>query len=155
MDAFKLHLLLNHYPMIGTIAGLIVLLLGLWRKSIKLKRISLWVFFAAALVSVAVIASGEIAGRGDGILAGSTGELVRQHQESARLTFVLIGSNGIAAVFGLIMLYRGSFLAAWFILAVLILSLTASVLVTRTTLQGRNIKYGAASIADQDFTNSK
>lgn len=155
MDAFKLHLLLNHYPMIGTIVGLILLLLGYWRKSIKLKRVSLWIFFIAALVSVAVITSGEIAGRGDGILSGPTGELVRQHQEAARFTFIVIGSNGLAAIFGLIMMSRPSYLGAWFVNAVLILSLAASVLVTRTTLQGRNIKYGAAEIAGQDFANSK
>ncbi|MBK8467531.1 MAG: hypothetical protein IPL32_17080 [Chloracidobacterium sp.] len=155
MDALQFHQLINHYPMIVTIIGMLLLILGYWRRNDKIKRKSLWIFFVIALVSVAVFGSGEAAGRDSGILVGSTGDLVRQHQEAARVTFLFIEGMGLTAVFGLIMLYRKSESARWFILLALVLSVAGSVVVTRTTLMGRHIKSGGSAVTNGNTSNSK
>lgn len=153
MDALQLHLLINHYPMILTIIGTILLLIGYWRNSDSAKRFSLWIFFIVALICVAVFGSGEVAGHNGGTLVSSTGVLLRQHQEAARLAFLLVGCTGISAAFGLIMMYRKSGLARWVMLAVLVLSLVSSVIVTRTTLMGRQIKSAATVDANNANTD--
>lgn len=152
MDASQFHTLINHFPMIVTIIGVIMLIIGYWKKSDKLKRISLWVFFVIALISVAVFGSGEVAGNTSGSLNEPSGDLIRVHQQAARLTFLLIGATGLTAVFALIMIYRRSPIARWLVLLVLALSLAGSVLVTRTTLKGRQIKYSNSAVTN---TNSK
>ncbi|HMS44089.1 MAG TPA: hypothetical protein PKE69_27935 [Pyrinomonadaceae bacterium] len=140
MDAYKLHLLLNHYPMFGIIVGILLLLLGLWRKSEKVKRISLWIFLVSAVLTFPVYVSGEIAG--SGMTDGIFGDLIKQHKQSALIAFGLIEATGIAALIGLILLYRRSQQAKLMVLMVLVLSLASSVFITKTTLMGRNIKWG-------------
>jgi uncharacterized membrane protein len=140
MDAYKLHLLLNHYPMFGIIVGILLLLLGLWRKSDKVKRISLWIFLVSAVLTFPVYVSGEITG--SGMTEGIFGDLIKQHKNSALIAFGLIEATGIAALIGLILLYRRPQQAKWMVLMVLVLSLASSVIITRTTLMGRNIKWG-------------
>lgn len=143
MDAYQLHLTLNYYPMIGTVIGLILLVIGYLRRNDKLKRMSLWAFCVVALISMAVVASGEATGRDSMTLAGAAGDLVRNHQATARLTFVLMGANGITAAFGLLMLSRRSPKARWFVFGVLLIALATAVFVTKTTLEGRRIKSGS------------
>ncbi len=140
MDAYKLHLLLNHYPMFGIIIGILLLLLGLWRKSDKVKRISLWIFLVSAVLTFPVYVSGEI--NGSRMTDGIFGDLIKQHKNSALIAFGLIEVMGIAALIGLILLYRRPQQAKWMVLMVLVLSLASSVIITRTTLMGRNIKSG-------------
>ena len=155
MEASQFHLLINHYPMIVSFIGAILLLIGVWRKNDRVNRISLWLFFAEALLSVAVFWSGEVAGRNSGMLADPAGNLLRQHQEAARLTFLLIGSTGLTSVFGLIMLYRRSYLARLIVPLVLVLSIVGTAFVTYTTIKGRQIKFGNTSVINSTSTNSQ
>lgn len=148
MEASQFHTLINHYPMVLSMIGVILLVVGLWRKSDKLKRISLWMFFVIALISTAVFGSGEVAGKNSGLLAAPSGELIRNHQQAARLTFLLIGATGLTSVFGLILLHRKSPLARLVVPTVLVLSIAGSVIVTQTTLKGRKIKFGISAAAN-------
>lgn len=54
-----LHLLLNHVPVIGTLLGLLLLLVAFGRKSEELKKVTLGLFVLIALVTVPVYLTGE------------------------------------------------------------------------------------------------
>ena len=57
-DLAHVHLLLNHFPTIGTILGLGLLLLAFLRKNDHLKKVSLEVMFLIALATVPVYVPG-------------------------------------------------------------------------------------------------
>jgi len=52
MNLAHIHLLLNHFPTIGTIIGIGLFLVGLAAKSDDLKRASLVVFLGIALLTL-------------------------------------------------------------------------------------------------------
>ncbi len=145
MEASQIHILINHYPMILTGVGVIVMAIGLWRKSEKAMRAAYWIFVAVMLIGTAAFASGEIAGHQNDMLTGASGEAVRTHQQASRTAFLAIGCAGLASVFGLVTSYRRSPIAKWFAVTALFISIAGSVLVTRTTLLGRQINYAGVS----------
>lgn len=147
MEASQFHTLINHYPMIFTGIGMIVMAIGLWRKNDRAMRVAYWIFVAVMLIGTAAFASGEIAGHQNDMLTGASGEAVRSHQQASRTAFLVIGCAGLASVFGLVTSYRRSPIAKWFAVTALLISIAGSVLVTRTTLLGRQIKYAGVSVA--------
>ncbi len=151
MDANKLHLLLNYYPMVGTFLGICLICIGLWRKSVKMQRFCLWYFLAIALLTLPVYVSGEITGKE--MVEGIFGSLIKEHKASGLITFLVIEVTGIAALIGLFLLYRRSQIAKWSVVLVLVLSLISAFLVTRTTLLGRGIKFGLTGGESKPQTN--
>ena len=59
MDLAHVHLLLNHFPVIGTIIAFGLFVLGIAGNSEDLKRASLAVFLGISLLSIAVYVSGN------------------------------------------------------------------------------------------------
>jgi uncharacterized membrane protein len=153
MDALQVHTLLNHYPMIGSIIGMILLIIGLWRKNEKAKRVSLWIFCLVALLILPIYATGEIAGANNGMTIGTAADLIKQHRATALIAFALIEATGIAAFFGLILLSRSPSRARWTVILVLVLSIASTLIVTRTTLMGRQIKFGPAGNDNKAITS--
>ena len=150
MEASQFHILINHYPMILTFVGMILIALGIWRKHDKSTRAAYWIFAAVMLIGTASFATGEIAGHQNRMLTGPAGDAVRAHQQASRLAFLSIGCAGLASVFGLVTSYRKSASTKWSAVIALIIAIAGSILVTRTTLLGRQIKFadvGSAAIS--------
>jgi uncharacterized membrane protein len=61
MDATHWHLLLNHFPILGTLFGLGLILAGMLRRKPILTNAGLVVFLLLALLTVVVFQTGEIA----------------------------------------------------------------------------------------------
>src|SRR6266487_2050556 len=61
MNLAHLHLLINHFPTIGTILGLGLFIVSLAGKSDDLKRASFAIFFVIALLSLPTYMSGNAA----------------------------------------------------------------------------------------------
>lgn len=139
MDAARVHLFLNYFPLIGTLLGIVMLVFGFWKRSDRVKRISLVVFFLTAVLAFAVYASGEVAGSGAGKLVGPVWTNIGTHKASALPAFAAIVSTGLFALIGLISMFRKSELARWNVLALLIFSLAALSLTARTTYLGARI----------------
>ena len=147
MDAQQLHLMLNYYPAIGTFIGVVFLLIGFWRRSDRIKQTSLKIFFVVALLALPTFVSGEISGAAAArIHTGPHAEALNQHKETARTAFLLLEATGLAALIGLFLFRRGSNLARWCVLAVLVLSLAACGLIAYTTHLGRQVKWAGVAI---------
>ena len=139
MDATRIHLFLNYIPVTGTLLGTVLLLLGFWKNSSKIKRISLFIFVLTAVLAFAVYATGEIAGKGAELLVGPVWTNIETHKASALPGFAAIEAAGLLALIGLVKSFRKSELPLWAVLALLFLSLAAFGLSLRTTYLGRNI----------------
>ena len=61
MNPAHLHLVLNHFPMIGLAVGLGLLAVAIAVKKDELKRASLVVLFLAALITIATYLTGNAA----------------------------------------------------------------------------------------------
>lgn len=141
MNLAHLHLLLNHFPTIGTVIGLGLLLLSFVRKNDHLKRVSLEVFFLIALVSLPAYLSGSaaleaIAGRPDVSAA-----FVAAHQDAALLALVFMEITGLVAWLGLWHFRRTARPADWNLAAVLLLSVVTLALMARTATLGGEIRH--------------
>jgi hypothetical protein len=147
MDATRVHLFLNYFPITGELLGIVLLLLGLWKGSERAKRFGLYAFCLTALLTFGVFGSGEAAGSGAGLLVGPVWTNIVDHKSSAMPTFAAIEASGVIAVIGLFKLRKGSELPIWLLLALLFLSFAAVGLAARTTYLGRNIHTVSAAAA--------
>ncbi|HBR58271.1 MAG TPA: hypothetical protein DEA22_12510 [Blastocatellia bacterium] len=149
MDALKLHLFLNYYPAILTAAGTAFLTIGIWLKSGRATRTGLWIMIAAAIVAMPVFVSGEISGGASFALTGLLSDALRSHQEAARPAFLVMAAAGLASLIGLILLKIKTDYARIGVILALILGLTASVLIIRTTYIGRQVKWAGKPAANE------
>lgn len=104
MDLLHLHLLLNHFPVIGTIIGIALLLLGFVSKSDALKRASLAVFFVLALLTIVVYLTGEPEEERVEKSPGVSKAFIEEHEDAAMPALIAMEVTGCVAMIGF--LYR-------------------------------------------------
>src|SRR5258705_6947966 len=97
-DLAHLHLLLNHFPTIGTILGLGLLLLAFIRKNDHLKKVSLEVMFLIALATMPVYVSGQAAAEALKGQAGGSAAPIPLHKHAALRSFIMIEITGFFPV---------------------------------------------------------
>lgn len=139
MDAAKIHTTLNYLPLALTVLGLLSLVLGAWQHSLRIRGAGFACFCLAALITLAVYATGEIAGKGSEIMIGPVWDNIRAHRASALPSFVAIEIAGVFALFGLMTMARKKEVARWTLAAVVLFAIAAFGLSLRTTLLGREI----------------
>lgn len=100
MNNAHLHMVINHLPIIFPIAGIVVLLVGIFSKSEVSKRNSYLLFIIGALASIAAMATGEGAEETVENLPGVAESLIKTHEEAselfAGLSYVLGGASLLA-----------------------------------------------------------
>jgi uncharacterized membrane protein len=96
-DLAHVHLLLNHFPTIGTILGLGLLLLALARKNDHLKKVSFEVIFLIALATMPVYVSGNAAAEALKGKEGVSQMALVAHNDAALASFVMMEITGFIA----------------------------------------------------------
>jgi uncharacterized membrane protein len=140
MNYAELHLLLNHFPIIGTIVGLGLLLVSFLGKNEDLRRGSYIIFVAIALISIPAFLSGfgaQLMIKGPGV----SDALIQRHQGAALLSLWFMEATGALALAGLWQSQRISHPARWNVSAVLIFSLLTAGLMARTGNTGGDIRH--------------
>jgi uncharacterized membrane protein len=141
MNWAHIHLLLNHLPLVGTIFGVLLLLLALLRKSEELKRVSLGIFVLTALLALPVYFTGEPAEKVVEYLPGVEEPLIERHENTALFALLMAGGAGVVALAGLILFRRAEKLPGWIVAATLVLSLATSGLMGWTANLGGQIRH--------------
>ena len=140
MNYAELHLLLNHFPIIGTIVGLGLFLVSFVGKNDDLRRGSYIVFVAIALISIPTFLSGfgaQLMIKGPGV----SDALLQRHQGAALLSLWFMEATGALALAGLWQSQRNSHPARWNVSAVLLFSLLTAGLMARTGSTGGDIRH--------------
>ena len=101
MNLAHIHILLNHFPTVGTIVTLGFFILALVMKSDDLKRASLTVFVGLGLVAIAAYVSGGAAEEQIKAMAGVSKDGIAAHKNAALLAFAILEITAMAAWFGL------------------------------------------------------
>lgn len=109
MDLAHIHLLLNHFPIIGTIIALGLFIASFIGKNEDLKRSSLIIFAAIAFISLPVFFSGVGAKRAIEGDPGISAALIDRHEGAAMLAIFFVLITGALA---LVELYRSSRISA-------------------------------------------
>ncbi|HYR83837.1 MAG TPA: hypothetical protein VE422_07145 [Terriglobia bacterium] len=136
-----LHLLLNHFPTIGTIIALGLYLVAILANHEYLKRACLGIFLIIALLSLPVYMSGKAAQEAIEGQPGITGGLIERHQDAALLAFVFMEITGAFAWLGLWQFRRVLRLARWNVLTVFVLSIVTFGLMARAANMGGEIRH--------------
>lgn len=141
MNLAHIHLLLNHFPTVGTIIALGLFLIAIIRNNDDLKRTSLGVFCLIALISIPVYESGKAAEQMIADTAGVSQTFIETHEDAALLAFIVMMFTGVFAWFGLWQYRRKSRPAAWTIFGVLLLSVVTMALMARAATLGGEIRH--------------
>jgi uncharacterized membrane protein len=141
-NVVHIHLLINHFPIIGTIIGLGLFLIALFGKSEDLQRASLVIFLCMALLTMPTYMSGSAALDAIRHLPGIPLGLVIQHQNAALLAYLFMEFTGLVSWFGLWEYRRNSRLGGVTLTTVLILALATVGLMGNAGNLGGKIRHG-------------
>jgi uncharacterized membrane protein len=148
-----LHLLLNHFPIIGTIVGLGLFLISFVGKNGELERAALMIFAVMALLSLPTFFSGAGAQGAIEELPGVSGALISRHEGAAILALFFMEITGALSLVGLWQSHESSRRARWNVMAVLLLSLITVGLMARVGTTGGDIRHPEISAGSNPAAN--
>jgi len=106
MNDAHLHMVVNHFPIIGTILGLGILIAGLIFKNNAVKNTAFCLFIVAALFSLASMNTGEGAEEIAENLPGVTDGVIHEHEEMAEKLAIVLYGLGVISIAGLFLNYK-------------------------------------------------
>ena len=107
MNYAYIHLATNHLPIVGVSFGLLILLIGFFKKSDEFKKAALWIFLFSGLSAVPAWFSGGHAAHMVKDLTGVTKEFIGPHAEMADKFAIAIWAVGGLSLIGLWLGRRG------------------------------------------------
>lgn len=106
MNDAHLHMVVNHFPIIGTIFGLGILITGIVMKNTVVKNVAYVLFVIAAIFGAVSMSTGEGAEEIAENLPSVTDQIIHEHEEMAeKLALVLYVLGGISLL-GLFMNFK-------------------------------------------------
>lgn len=140
-DLAHVHLLLNHFPTIGTILGLGLLLLSFIRKNDHVRKVSFEVLFLIALATLPVYVSGNAAAEALKGAAGVSAAAIAAHNDAALGSFMLMEATGFFAWLALWRMRRVGRLTTGLTYTVLVLGVLTAAAVARAANMGGDIRH--------------
>lgn len=141
MNPAHVHLLMNHIPVIGVGAGLLLLAYAVMKKNDEMIRVSLASFVLLALVAIPVYLTGKSAEEIVEDLPGVSEAIIENHEEAALISLVSIEILGVVALAGLILSRRSNTTLKWFATGSLAISLVVAGLMGWTANLGGQIRH--------------
>ena len=141
MDLTHTHLLLNHFPVIGTIIGGGLFVLSLFMRSNDLKRASLAVLLGIALLAIPTYITGNGAQDAIKSLPGVSKSMMETHEGAAMVALGFMEFLGAFAWLGLWQYRRLAHIPNWNLTVILILTLVTLGLMTRASNLGGEIRH--------------
>jgi uncharacterized membrane protein len=141
MNFAHLHLLLNHFPIIGTMIGCALFLISFFGKNEDMRRASYILLATMALLTIPAFLSGFGAQIMIGRQPGVSDALIQRHEGSAMLALWFMEATGAFALVGLWQSHRSSRPTRWNIGTVFVLSILTMGLMARTGNTGGDIRH--------------
>ena len=141
MNLSHIHLILNHFPVIGFGIGLGLFLVSLFGRSDYLKRVSLVIFFIAAAWTIATYVSGNDARQSLTDAPGVSPALIAAHESAALVAFAFMQATGFFSWLGLWLRRQRSHVPTWILAVLLVLSITTFGFMARASNMGGEIMH--------------
>jgi len=141
MNAAHLHIILNHFPIVGLVFSAIILTAAHLRRSEELARVGAACLIFLAVVSIAAYLTGKSAEEVVEHMPGISQNLVEAHAEAAFYALVLLELLGIIAAYGLFTSLPPKAVPRWLLPTLQVLSLVAIIWVAWTSHLGGRIAH--------------
>lgn len=102
MDLTHLHLLLNHFPIIGTIIGIGIMLWGLIKKEYTIQKTVLGLWVILTLLTFPVMKTGEEAEETIENIPGISEQIMHEHEEAAEFALWMMVGLGLLSLAALL-----------------------------------------------------
>jgi len=143
------HLLLNHFPTIGFIIGIILFVAGLIARSDHIKQAALVVFVGIALLTIPTYVTGDAARHAlegkDAIADG----IILEHESAALFALLVMVITGGFAWLGMWQYRRVLHLPRWNAVVIILLSVLTLTIVSRAANIGGEIRHPEIRLATQ------
>ncbi len=141
MDWIQLHLALNHLPVVGLPLLVLLLVIGWWRKSSDVMRLSLWSLTLLAAAAIAIKFTGDFAAEQAAPQLAPVKDLVARHEQTGDQVTTAVFLLGLASALTLFLSRRGRPLRRWTLALVVTLGLLTALLYARTAHSGGQISH--------------
>jgi uncharacterized membrane protein len=141
MDATHLHLILTHFPIVGTIIGIGILAYGQFGKNDDVKKVALVTFVIMAILTIPVFLTGGEAEESVEHIAGVSEQLIENHEELAEKAIWLMGLLGVLSLINFFVIIKKLSFAKTISLITLIVSLGTFGLFAKVGSTGGEIRH--------------
>lgn len=141
MNDAHLHMLVNHFPIVGTILGLLVLIGGLFYKNMPIKNTAYFLFLIAAVFAVFSMATGDGAEELVEDMPNIGHKIIHEHEELAEKFAIILYLLGLVSIIGLVTNIRKHPKALFFSYSVVVIAIVAVFFSTKVGTSGGEIRH--------------
>ncbi len=152
MNDAHLHLVVNHFPIIGTILGLGILVSGIIIKNNAIKNTAYVVFSVVAIFTFLSIATGEGAEEIVEDMPNIGKQIIHEHEEMAEKLAVVLYVLGIVSLIGLYTNFKNNSKATIISYIAVVIAGLGALLAQQTGTTGGEIRH--TEIRDNALPNS-
>ena len=106
MNDAHLHMLVNHFPIIGLFFGFFILLFGIIKDNSTLKSTAYIIFIFCMIMGKVSMMTGDKAEHSVEDMAGFSHDYIHEHEEAAELFMKPLYILGLVSVFGLVSIIK-------------------------------------------------
>jgi len=141
MNWAYVHVILNHFPIVGLIIGTLILIVGMVFKNEGIKISGLGTIIFAALMAVVVDLTGDPAKEAMKGMPDIVGSLINRHEDIASVALFLIIPAGLIAVLTLYSIWKKEKSVRFLLIFTLVLSLISCVAMGYVGRTGGQIRH--------------
>jgi len=141
MNDAHLHMVVNHFPIIGTILGLGILIASIILKNKTVQNVGYCLFIIAAIFGAVSMSTGEGAEEIAENLPEVTHQVIHEHEEMAEKLIIFLYILGVTSIVGLYFNLKKHSKASIFSYLVAIISLATVYLAKETGTTGGEIRH--------------
>ena len=161
MNDAHLHIVVNHFPIIGTIFGLGILIAGIFMKNIVIKNVAYILFVIAAIFAAVTMTTGEGAEEIAENLPSVTDQIIHEHEEMAEKLALVLYALGVISLLGLYLNFKNNAKAAVVSYIAIVVAVSGVFLGKQTGTTGGEIRHteiratATATAVDQNGTEDE
>lgn len=141
MNQAHLHLLVNHFPIIGVVIGILILIVGYLLKNNTVKRTALGIFIFSSLFAIPAFLSGEGAEEVIEKLPGVSENYIEAHEEAAEFFIWIIASLGVLSLLTFLSDYYNRNFSKWLYMLTAIMAIVTIIVAKQVGTTGGEIRH--------------
>ncbi|MCI0473558.1 MAG: hypothetical protein L0Y76_08255 [Ignavibacteria bacterium] len=140
-NSAHLHLILNHFPVIGTAFVVFIFGYGVFSNNDKIKKLAMFMLVLIGLITIPVFVSGDNAA---GMVKGLDGVLeehIEPHEEFAKISLIAMEVTAFVSLLGFVLFRPGKIIPVWFGVLLLVLVVAVTGMMVYTSHLGGRISH--------------